>query len=187
MAQQHMAFTFALAAESGPYDEASILPDDLDIQLTLSRNDRAQPFHLICEHDSVLVCMSGSGRVEFKDSSVARYDYELGDVLYVPAGVPHRILPAQESVHHRFKLPESELEGVAWYCEACGAELHRDVWSLADSSAQEGYLRACTAFNQDEGLRSCERCEATHPPLDLSGYRWEEIAGLRRNPADAAE
>ena len=174
MAKQHMAFTFGLAAQSGPYHETSILPADLDIQLTLSRNDRPQPFHLICEHDTVLVAMSGRGRVEFRQSSVLYFGYAPGDVIYVPAGVPHRILPSEESIQHRFKLPESELEGVAWYCEGCGAELHRDIWSLVDASPRQGYLRACTRFNDEASLRCCGSCGATRPELDLVSYRWEE-------------
>jgi 3-hydroxyanthranilate 3,4-dioxygenase len=185
MGKEFVTFTYALAAQSGPYDEASILPETLDIELTLSRNDRPQPFHLICEHDSVLVVMSGQGRIEFKGSSVLHQDYVLGDVVYVPAGTPHRILPSEESIHHRFKLPESQLEGLAWYCEDCGEELHRVVWALADTLPQEGYLNACNHFNSDEELRQCGRCSAKHPKLDLDGYRWERIAQERRDGANA--
>ena len=101
MARQYTAFTFTLAADSGPFDERQILPAELDIQLTLSRNDRPQPFNLICEHDCVLVAMSGSGRVTFEGSSVVCHHYAVGDVIYVPAGTPHRILPDVESVHQR--------------------------------------------------------------------------------------
>jgi len=183
VAKQHLAFTFALAAGCGPYDERAVVPDSVDLELNLSRNDRPQPFHLICEHDSVLLTMSGSGRVEFKGSAVLYHDYALADVIYVPAGTPHRILPASESVHHRFKLPESELEGVAWYCEACGGEIHRDVWALAEELPQEGYLRACTDFNADVASRRCGGCGATHPTLELDGFRWAEIAAERRGIA----
>ena len=185
MAKDFMAFSYALAAECGPYDEASVLPESCDIELTLSRNDRAQPFHLICEHDTVIVAMSGSGRIEFKDTSVLYEDYTLGDVIYVPAGTPHRIRPAEESIHHRFKLPESKLEGLAWYCDECAAEIHRDVWSLEDSLPQEGYLRACRGFNENVERRRCKRCRWEHARLDLDGYRWETIVGERRNQGEA--
>jgi len=183
VAKNHLAFTFALAPDSGPYGERQIVPDEVDLRLTLSRNDRPQPFHLICQHDSVLLTMSGEGRVAFAGSSVSHHDYALGDVIYVPAGTPHRILPASVSVHHRFKLPESEFEGVAWYCEGCGAEIHRDVWALAEELPQEGYLRACRGFNADAALRSCGACGAVHPSLELEGFRWEEIASERRAAA----
>jgi 3-hydroxyanthranilate 3,4-dioxygenase len=180
MGKEFMAFTYELAAKCGPYDEKSVLPKDLDIQLTLSRNDRPQPFHLICEHDSVIVVMSGRGRVEFKGSSVREESYVLGDVIYIPAGTPHRILPSEESIHHRFKLPESKLEGLAWYCDDCGEELHRVVWALADRLPQEGYLSACNDFNADDTLRQCDHCRTEHPKIDLDGYRWEQIASDER-------
>ena len=183
MGKEFVTFSYALAAQSGPYDEGSILPEDLDIQLTLSRNDRPQPFHLICEHDSVIVVMSGRGRVEFRGTSVLHEDYVLGDVIYVPAGTPHRILPVEDSIHHRFKLPESKLEGVAWYCEGCSEEIHRIVWSIADAPPQEGYLEACNAFNANEALRRCENCHAEHPRLDLDGYRWEALSKALREGA----
>ncbi len=180
MGKDFMAFTYQLAANCGPYDEAPVLPDNYDIQLTLSRNDRAQPFHLICEHDSVIVTMSGSGRIEFKGTTVQHEDYALGDVIYVPAGTPHRILPSEESIHHRFKLPESKVEGLAWYCDGCAEEIHRDVWSLEDCPPQEGYLRACEAFNADSALRRCKACSTEHAKIDLGDYRWEQIAAEQR-------
>ena len=185
MAKDFMAFSYALAAECGPYDEASVLPESCDIQLTLSRNDRPQPFHLICEHDSVIVAMSGRGRIEFRETSVLYEDYSLGDVIYVPAGIPHRILPAEESIHHRFKLPESKLEGLAWYCDECAAEIHRDIWSLENSIPQEGYLRACEAFNGDATLRRCPGCKAEHEKIDLNGYHWDETVDARRRESEA--
>ena len=187
MAQDHMAFTFASAATCGPYDEIPTLPDDLDIQLTLSKNDRPQPFHLICQHDTILVAMSGSGRVNFAGSPVLYHDYRVGDLIYVPAGTPHRIVPSAESVVQRFKLPESDLEGVAWFCDECGKQLHREVWRLADELPQEGYLRACNAFNAAPEFRNCSQCGASHPPVDLSGFRWETISRAQRSARSEKE
>jgi len=185
MARQHMFLTYEEAAKSGPYDERPMLPSDIDLQIHLSRNDRPQPFFQVCQHDSVLVVMSGAGRVEFKDTSVRHHTYETGDFIYVPAGTPHRIVPDTESIHYRYKLPESELEGVAWYCEGCGASLWRDVWKIADELAQEGYLRACEEFNADLERRTCESCGKVHPPIDLTAYRWREVAAAIREEGKA--
>ena len=178
--EQHASFTFSDAAGCGNYDERPILPEYVDLQLTLSRNDRPQPFHLICEHDSVLAVMAGEGTVEFKDTSVLHHRYSAGDYIYVPAGTPHRIVPESESIQYRYKLPESELEGVAWYCDECGEEVHRDVWELAKELPQEGYQRACDEFNADERLRKCTRCEVIHPRIDTQGTRWAEVASASR-------
>jgi len=176
MARNLMVFSFAAAAKAGPYDERPMLPDSLDLQIHLSKNDRPQPFFLICEHDTVLFALSGAGHVEYKDSSVLRHSYEVGDHLYVPAGVPHRIVPSAETIQYRYKLPESELEAVAWYCDGCGGELHREVWEIASELPQEAYLRAAHAFNGDAKQRTCATCGAVHPLLDLAPYRWAEVA-----------
>jgi mannose-6-phosphate isomerase-like protein (cupin superfamily) len=178
MARNLMVFTFAEAAKAGPYDERPMLPDSLDLQIHLSKNTVPQPFHLICQHDTVLFALSGAGHVEYKDASVLSHSYAVGDHLYVPAGVPHRILPASETIQYRYKLPESELEGVAWYCEDCGNELYREIWELKDELAQEAYLRIARAFSADAKRRCCGKCGAVHHALDLSPFRWEEVARL---------
>jgi hypothetical protein len=178
LARSLMVFTFAEAAKAGPYDERPMLPDSLDLQIYLSRNAVPQPFYLICQHDTVLFALSGAGHVEYQGASVLRHSYGVGDHLYVPAGVPHRIVPANETIQYRYKLPESELEGVAWYCEGCSRELYREVWELKDEFPQEAYLRIARAFNADAKRRCCGKCGAVHPALDLGPFRWDEVARL---------
>ena len=70
MARKPRFAAFDEAARRGPYDEYPMLPAGVDPQICLSRNDRPQPFFLICEHDTVLVNMSGVGRVEFPEGPV---------------------------------------------------------------------------------------------------------------------
>ena len=176
MARNLNVMTFASAAAAGPYDERPMLPDTLDLQLYLSKNDRRQPFFLICQHDTVLFALSGAGHVEYKDTSVLRHVYEVGDHLYIPAGVPHRIAPTAETIQYRYKLPESELEGVAWYCEQCGHELYREVSEIAAEMPQAAYLRICQGFNADPSRRTCKSCGTIHPTIDLAPYRWAQIA-----------
>ena len=124
--------------------------------------------------------MAGEGRVEFKGTSVQHHHYCAGDFIYVPAGTPHRILPTTESIRYRYKLSESKLEGVAWYCEECGTEIHREVWELGEAQPQDGCLRACEAFNATASYRSCPDCEATHPQIDTQGTRWAKLANADR-------
>jgi 3-hydroxyanthranilate 3,4-dioxygenase len=168
-------FTFAAAAEAGPWDERPMLPPGTDPQLHLSRSDRPQPFFLICEKDTVLAQMSGTGRVEYPTGPVRWHTLEPGDFVYVPGGTPHRIVPTTECIQFRFKPDRPGLEGVAWYCPACGAEVHRDEWDTKDEVSQAAWLRFSEAFDADEALRTC-RCGAVHPRLDLSGNRWATLA-----------
>jgi 3-hydroxyanthranilate 3,4-dioxygenase len=171
--------TFQILREGkklGPYDDMPMLPDDIQVQIHLSRNDKPQPFHLICEKDTLLLMMSGAASVEFKSTSVDRFALKPGDCVYVPAGAPHKIVPAEESVMLRYKPDRPGLEGVAWFCPACDAELHREVWDTASSLSQEMFMAASERFANDAGLRTCKTCRAVHQAPDLSGFRWGEAA-----------
>jgi len=76
---------FKAAAEVGPYDEFPVLVAGLDPQVYLSRNDRPQPFYLVCEKDSLLVQMAGTGRLLLKYGPVLWESMRPGDFVYVPA------------------------------------------------------------------------------------------------------
>jgi rubredoxin len=180
MARRPQVDTFEAAAKRGAYDECPVLPLDKDPQLCLSRNDRQQPFFLICQHDCLLAQLSGEGRIAFQGASVLNFDMRPGDFVYIPAGVPHRYTPATPSIQYRYKAQKAGLEAVAWYCPQCNAELHRDVWDTARELPQEGYLRATSAFRDDEGLRRCRQCGTIHAPPDVSGSRWAEVAAELR-------
>lgn len=184
--RQNLFNIFEESDNAGPYDERPLLPDDVDLQLHLSKNDRPQPFFLICEEDTVLAVMRGDGTVEFKDAPVLHHKYEVGDFIYVPAGTPHRIVPKTESIHYRYKAPEPGLEAVAWYCRKCGGEVSREDWDTAEELSQEAYLRLCKAFNADKERRTCGSCGTVHPKLRLTGIRWAEIAEEIRTDIAAA-
>ncbi len=174
---------FQQAREAGPYDEYPVLPPEIDPQLHLSRNDRPQPFFLICEHDTVLAQMSGRATVIFKDANVLRFALTAGDFVYVPAGTPHRIVPETESIQIRYKPRDAGWEGAAWYCERCGAELWRSEWNTAEQISQDGYWRSCQAFNDDSAQRTCAGCATVADKIDLGAFRWREIAAeLRAAP-----
>lgn len=167
---------FREASNVGPYDERPMLPEDIHLQVCLSRNTHRQPFFLICEKDTLLAVFSGTGRVEFELSSVKHFAFEPGDHVFVPAGAPTRIDPTSESLVMRYKAREAGLEAIAWYCESCHAELYRHVFDTAKVFPQEGYISGCEAFNADPALHRCDACERVHPSIDLAPYRWAELA-----------
>lgn len=189
MARRRMLDTFEAAKEAGPYDEYPVLPSGIDPQLHLSRNDRPQPFHLICEKDCVLVQMSGLARVEMRDSSVLFFDLVPGDYAYVPAGTPHRIVPSESSIMYRYKAENAGLEATAFYCTRCPTLLAKDTWDTAVELPQAGYLRSVEAFNADETKRRCDQCSSVEAPVDLSDYRWaaivEELSAAEAEPENA--
>ncbi|MDH7798264.1 MULTISPECIES: hypothetical protein [unclassified Beijerinckia] len=176
MRRKNRADLFAEAASRGNFDEMPILELGIDPQLHLSRNEVAQPFFLICEHDCVLVQMSGSARIEFRNASVNYFDLVLGDFVYVPGGTPHRLMPRETSVHLRYKADDPGLEAVAWFSEATGKEISRVTWDCATELPQEAYQRACTLFNATPSMRTCPASGTVLPPIDLSRFNWQALA-----------
>ena len=88
MDRKRMLNGFKAAAEAGPYDEFPVLVPEVDPQVYLSRNDRPQPFYLICEKDTLLAQMAGTGRLFMKYSPVTVEPMQPGDFVYIPAGTP---------------------------------------------------------------------------------------------------
>ena len=88
----------------------------------------------------------------------------------------HWIVPETELVIMRYKARNAGLEGVAWYCERCRQQLFRHVFDTASTYPQQGYLDGCHAFNNDPARRRCTSCDAEHPPVDLTPFRWQELA-----------
>jgi len=47
------------------------------------------------------------------------------------------------------------LEGVAWYCDRCDAEIYREVWDTATTVPQLKYQEVSSRFAADASLRTC--------------------------------
>jgi hypothetical protein len=93
---------FTLAKDVLPGREVSFLGPDADPQLHLSRVERFQPYFVVHAKDTAIAQMSGSGQLEFRYSNVLHHQLEPGDVVYIPAGTPHRYRPREESVQLRY-------------------------------------------------------------------------------------
>ncbi len=182
--QKRMFHTFKEARAARPFDEYPMLPPGIDPQLHLSKGDVDQPFWLVCEKDCIVVQMSGRATLHMKHSPVLFYKTKPGDFTYVPGGVPHRLEPDGECVTYRYKAEHAGREAVEWYCESCGERLGQIAWDTAGELPQEGYARACKAYNDDIDMRTCKSCGHVAPPIDLSPFRWDEIAKALRAQAE---
>jgi 3-hydroxyanthranilate 3,4-dioxygenase len=168
--------TLREAEKVGNYAEMPMLPDDRQIQVYVSKNDKPQPFYLICAKDSLVAFISGSGSIHFAGTTVNNLAGTAGSFFYVPAGVPHRIMPSEPSVTLRYKHRPATLEGVAWYCDDCGAEIYREVWDTAAAIEQDKYHEIASRFAAEPALRKCSKCGSVHPSPDISHLNWSEVA-----------
>ena len=117
----------------GSYDDYPVGPKGTDPMPHLSRNRVAQPFFLVCEEDQVVIQMAGEGEIELMDAEgdsggrsgfgPSRMHLVPGDTVYIPAGVPSRLVPRGENLQLRLKAEPPPREAVAWYCR-CGSLVH---------------------------------------------------------------
>lgn len=176
LARSRFADAFELAAEAGPYGFWPMLPPGLDPQFHVSLNDRPQPFHLVHEHDAVLVHFTGHGSVRFPEGPVRWHPLVPGDHVYLPAGLPYRVVTQERCVQLLMKAAVPALEAVAFSCESCERLIDRVDVDPGDDPVQRHYHRICSAFNDDDDRRRCPACGTVAPAVDLTPYTWLDIA-----------
>jgi mannose-6-phosphate isomerase-like protein (cupin superfamily) len=77
----------------GSFDDFPVVPYGVEPSPHLSRSSTPQPFYLVTSKDEVLVTMSGEGEVQFRDPERTVMTIGPGDVVYLPARLPSRIVP----------------------------------------------------------------------------------------------
>lgn len=175
---------FREAEKLSSFDEFPMLRPEVDPQLHLSRNSVDQPFHLVCEKDTVIGQFSGNSRVEFVDGPVRYFDLAPGEFSYVPAGTAHRVMTVSPGVMLRYKANDPGKETVLWLCGDCGGELERYELNASEIPVQQGYQAACEQFNAREAGRNCGACGSLHASVDLSPFRWQAVADKLRETDD---
>lgn len=181
MKRKKMHNLFDTAQEAwGSFDDFPALPPGSDPMPHISRNTVSQPFYLVSDRDQTLINLVGEGEVWFQGERPERMQVVANDCIYIPAGVPCRIITRTPSLQIRFKAEAPAREAVAWYCDACGELLH---WRSIDTSVeipQAVYWEATQAFNQDEGTRTCPACGAVHERVELGDIAWPQVAAALR-------
>jgi mannose-6-phosphate isomerase-like protein (cupin superfamily) len=177
MIRRRMLHSLKAGADLRDYEDAAVLPLETDPQIYLSRNSLPQPFHLICEKDTVISQLSGSADVHLRDSSVNRFRMDVGDHVYIPAGTPHQIVPIQPGVTLRYLPLEAGRLGAAWYCSGCAAEVQRYEFEHDNEVPLiSTYAAAASRFSADIQARTCGKCGVVHPEIDLARYGWNAAA-----------
>jgi hypothetical protein len=168
--------TFREATKTwGSFDDFPLAAEGVDPAPHLSRSRVRQPFYLVTAMDELLVTMSGGGRVEFRTLAGSRViEVSPGDVVYLPARMPARILPDGELVQVRLKTVPPYQEAAAWFCDGCDDLLHSV--EFCTDVPQRAYWDAVVAYNASTADRTCERCDCVADPVDLTDIVWNEVA-----------
>ena len=169
----------------GSFDDFPALDPRVDPMPHLSRNIVSQPFFLASDSDQTLINVRGEGEIWFAGKPAERMRLIAGDSVYLPAGVPNRVITHTPSLQVRFKAHPPAREAAAWYCDDCGVVVH---WHAIDAEVeipQEEYWAAVSAFNADDALRRCGACGAQHPKADLGDIAWLEVAKAIREASPA--
>jgi 3-hydroxyanthranilate 3,4-dioxygenase len=160
----------------GSFDEFPVAPAGVDPAPHLSRSSVAQPFWLVTRLDEVLVIMSGEGQVSFKDADRTTMALGPGDVVYMPARTPSRIIPDGELVSVRLKSVPPFTEAVAWYCGRCDELMHSQEFTV--DVPQRSYWNAVTAYNSDVALRTCRSCGHVQAEAEIGNISWDTVAEI---------
>ena len=181
--RKKMVQAFEAAHDCGPYDELPVLRADRDPQLHLSRNDRPQPFFLICSSDTLLAQLAGTRP---STSSTRRFSITGSS----PAtsctsrrGRRRASVPRRRRCTSATRRCTRGSKGSRGSATRARQEVHREEFDTAEELSQDGYWRACTTFNADVELRRCPECGEEHERVDLTGIRWPEVAQAIRETA----
>lgn len=110
------------------------------------------------------------------DGALRRRVLGPGDVMRVPAGVPHaphRPAGTWGLVVERPRAPD-ETDTLFWLCATCGREVHRVAFHVSDIDTQLAV--ALGRWNDDAGLRVCPAGHANDAPDEF------DEADLRADP-----
>jgi hypothetical protein len=163
----------------GSYDDFPVGAPGTDPMPHLSRNRCPQPFYLVSSADQVLINMAGEGEILFAEQPERAMSLVPGDTVYIPAGVPSRLIPRGENIQLRLKAEPPAREAVAWYCAKCSALIYAE--ELPENGIpQEGYAAAVDKFNGDDHRRICKQCGERHPRVELGDIAWAEVVSALR-------
>ena len=101
-----------------------------------------------------------------EDARIVDLPLRAGDILLLPAQVPHspqRFANSVGLVVER-RRRAGELDGLQWYCERCEQLLYQDFFPLTDIEMQ--FPPVFNRFFGSLSLRTCKHCHAVmEPPL----------------------
>ncbi len=156
---------------SGPVSNRVLWPNSEFIFMVVRGPNARNDFH-IDPGDEIFYQLEGTIRVDTIDDAgtIGSQLVQAGDLLLVPAGVPHSPMRPAGSwgvVIERQRSPD-EVDQILWVCEQCGADVHRSTFHLSNIETELREL--LEGFAADETLRTCPVCTTVKPiaePFEL--------------------
>jgi len=88
-----------------------------------------------------------------------------GDIYYLPPNIPHSPQRGANTVGLVIEQKRSDdmMDGLAWFCENCNNELHREPFKLDNIETDMPVI--FDKYYSNETLRTCNNCsEIMQPP-----------------------
>ncbi|MDG2194570.1 MAG: 3-hydroxyanthranilate 3,4-dioxygenase [Polaribacter sp.] len=81
-----------------------------------------------------------------------------GDIYLLPAKIPHSPQRKANTVGLviEYPRPEGVLDGLEWYCENCGSQLHREAFALENIETDMPAI--FDAYYSDKKKCTCSKC-----------------------------
>ncbi len=165
----------------GSFDDFPALPPGIDPMPHISRNTISQPFFLVSDQDHTLINLTGEGEIWFAGEHAERLQLVAGDSVYLPAGIPSRVITHAPSLQVRFKAETPGREAVVWYCADCHTIVNWQAIDTGTEIPQQAYWQAVRTFNTDTTKRICPACGTEHPRVELGDIAWPAVADAIRS------
>jgi 3-hydroxyanthranilate 3,4-dioxygenase len=145
--------------------------------------NRRNDFH-IDPYDEIFYQLKGTIYVKHRDAAGQTQIAEVkeGEVMIINACTPHLPIRPPETLGLVIERPRvaGEQDGIVWYCDACGKELHQLALDCQDIETQ--LKHALDAFNADLALRTCTSCGSVLPD-PAQQPPWQQIVPARTRDA----
>ena len=144
-----------------PVANKEVFPESEFIYQIIRGPNARNDFH-VDPGDEIFYQLAGDITVRCREASGAFRDVPVrqGEAMLVRAGTPHcPIRPAGTwgLVIERKRRPD-ERDGLAWFCDRCGAKLHETTFSVTNIEVE--LLDAIKQFNASPSQRTCKKCGA---------------------------
>lgn len=146
-----------------PVGNARVFADGDFIVMVVGGPNRRRDFH-VDPGDELFHQLKGDIVLRIaEDAGIRDVPIAEGEVFLLPGGVPHSPQRPEGTVGlviERRRRP-GEVDELRWYCDRCGAIVHRARMELHDVTTQ--LKAAIEAWERDATVRTCEACGTVSP------------------------